>query len=69
MKSKCVSWILLVLLFLPELSSAEEKKYRFGDIKEENGFLVFNFQVRDLLDKGVLKGLQKGMTAAIEYQV
>lgn len=69
MKSKCVSWVLLVLLFLPELSSAKEKKYRFGEIKEENGFLVFNFQVKDLLSKDVLKGLQKGMTAAVEYQV
>ncbi len=69
MKKRVTHWILLFLFLLPVSGLTKGKKYRFGEIKEENGLLVVNFQMRDLFGNDVLRGLQKGMTAAIEYHV
>ena len=69
MNRKYIVRFIIIFLLLPISGSPNEKKYRFGKIKAENGSLLVNLQIRDLLDKDIIKGLQKGMTAAIEYQV
>ena len=66
---KTVIWILLLILCLPTLGSAKEKKYRFGPIRERDGWLLMNFQVFDLINQDLIHGLQKGMTAALEFQI
>ncbi|MFH1940893.1 MAG: DUF4390 domain-containing protein [bacterium] len=69
MNRKWFVGVLLFLLLLPHSGVPKGEKYSFGTIKAENGFLIFNFRIRDLVDKEIINGLQKGMTAAIEYQV
>lgn len=68
MKRK-ISCIVLILLLLPFTSIGKEKKYRFGEIRIQGDALVVNFEVYDLFSSEVLQGLQKGMTAALEYQI
>ena len=48
---------------------AKETQYRFSEIRNKNGNLVFTFQIKDFITKDVLEGLQKGMTAAVEFQI
>ena len=62
-------WIIIILLLIPLSALPKGKKYRFGQVREENGNLLINFEIRDLMNQDVLLGLQKGMTAAIEYQI
>jgi len=61
--------MVLILLFLPFTSVGKEKKFRFGEIRIRDDALVVNFEVYDLFSDEVLQGLQKGMTAALEYQI
>ena len=70
MKRKHIWPVLIIsLLLLPVSSLGKKKRYHFGEIKGANGSLVINFQINDLFSKEVIQGLQKGMTAAIEYQI
>lgn len=69
MQKKCLCGILSLLLLIPVSGLTKGKKYRFGKIRGEKGTLVVDFQLRDLISNDVFNGLQKGMTAAIEYQV
>ena len=61
--------MVLILLLLPFTGVGKEKKYRFGEIRIQDDVLVVNFEVYDLFSEEVLHGLQKGMTAALEYQI
>lgn len=69
MKKTVACCLFSIILLLPISSLAKKKKYRFGEIKGENSVLLINFQINDLFQKKVIQGLQKGMTAAIEYQI
>jgi hypothetical protein len=68
MKKK-ISCMVLIFLLLPFTSIGREKKYRFGEIRIQDGALIVNFEVYELFSEEVLQGLQKGMTAALEYQI
>ena len=61
--------MVLILLLLPFTGVGKEKKYRFGEIRIQDDALIVNFEVYDLFSDEVLHGLQKGMTAALEYQI
>jgi len=69
MKRFYSSCIFLLIILLPISGLAKKRKFRFGEIKIENGSLLINFEVNDLMKKEIIQGLQKGMTAALEYQV
>ena len=62
-------WCIFLMSLVPLCGLASEKNYRFGQISIEKDTLKINFQVFDLFNKEMLQGLQKGMTAAIEYQI
>ena len=61
--------LILILIFLPSPFSAKDKKFRFGQIRIEENALIINFEVYDLFPREVIEGLQKGMTAALEYEI
>lgn len=66
-KRKCCVFIVLLVFSASGLTGA--KQYQFQNIKIEEGVLVFDFELLHLFNEDVLKGLRKGMTAAIEYRV
>ena len=69
MKRPLCLLILIFFILLPEAGVARDRKYRFGELKVADGHVLVNFQVRDLLNTDVIHALQKGMTAAVEYEV
>jgi len=69
MKKIVACCLFSIILLLPISGLAKKKKHHFGEIKGEKGVLLINFQINDLFQKKVIQGLQKGMTAAIEYQI
>jgi len=63
-----------ILLFLALLLSAsgvmgQERRARFFSVWQENGQVLAHVEVTGLLDAELINGLQKGMTAALEYEV
>ena len=69
MRGKFFIWVFVLTLLIPNSGLPRGKNYRSGEFKIENGQLLANFHVRDLLNTDVIKALQKGMTAAVEYEV
>lgn len=61
--------ILVLILLLTSGLSAKDKKALFHDIRAESGQVTAHLEVVELLDDDLIQGLQKGMTAALEYQV
>lgn len=70
MRRSCFKIFLLILLFSAgSLSNARGKPWSFGPVRVKGDHLVFNFKAGNLVDEQILRGLRRGMTAAIEYQV
>ncbi len=69
MRKKYICGIISFLLLLPISGLTKEKKYIFGEIKGQNDYLVVNFELINFLNRDILNGLQKGLTAGIEYQL
>jgi len=60
---------ILILLLLSDLTFSRGKPWEFGEIKRKGENLVFDFKAGDLVNDQIMRGLRRGMTAAIEYQV
>lgn len=58
-----------LLLCIPCLSWGKKPEYRFSNIHLDQGTIRTDFDVRGLFPDDVINGIQKGMTAALEYQV
>jgi hypothetical protein len=64
-------WIGCTTLALtaPPAGWTKDQNWRFNDIRVKDGRLRVHFTVTNLFDKEVFATLQKGMTAAVEYQI
>ena len=60
-------FVLFLVFSSPGLT--KEKQYQFRNILIEDSVLVFDFELLDLFNEDILKGLRRGMTAAIEYRI
>ena len=69
MKKPSFGWVVLGFLLLPAHALTKDKKCDVDNIHQEHGYLVADIHVRNLFDEEILKGLRRGMTAAVEYQV
>ena len=69
MRKIIVLYLLFFFIFGTHPVYAKETRYRFSEITNRNGNLVFTFRIKDFITKDVLEGLQKGMTAAVEFQI
>ncbi|MBN2029668.1 DUF4390 domain-containing protein [bacterium] len=69
MNHKGTYYIFAILLVFSSLGFSNGKKYGFENIGVEEGVLIFDFELFDLFSEDIIRGLRKGMTAAIEYQV
>lgn len=63
-----LGWIVFFLV-LPFSGWSKEQNYRFNEIRVKDGKLKVHFFVGSLLNRDVFNSLQKGMTAAVEYQI
>lgn len=66
---RIIASILIFLFVLTGSLSAKGKKYRFNNVRIENEAIAFDLQIINFIDQDVLKGLRKGMTAGIEFNV
>ena len=48
---------------------AKDKPYRFESVRVETDSLRMDFAVDSIFDREIFRGLKKGMTAGVEYQV
>lgn len=62
-------YLFVLLLLFSSSGLTKEKQYQFRNILIEDSVLVFDFELFGLFSEDVLKGLNKGMTAAIEYRI
>ncbi len=69
MNHKQTYYVFAILLVFSSLGFTNERKYLFENIRVEEDVLTFDFEIFDLFNEDILRGLRKGMTAAIEYQV
>lgn len=63
---KSILWIMLLLI---SAGHAESAGIRFDSLRVESQTVVGNVRIHELMDKEIMRGLRKGMTAVIEYRV
>jgi hypothetical protein len=61
--------VLCLALAFPAVMRAGQKLYRFESVLIESDSLRMDFAVDSLFSREVFRGLKKGMTAGLEYQV
>lgn len=59
----------IFIILLSIAAYPKGKNYRFKDIRIDNNYLLLDFSVYNLVTNDMVNGLQKGMTAAIEYEI
>ncbi|MCK5147793.1 DUF4390 domain-containing protein [bacterium] len=58
-----------LFFFLPCYLAGQDHKIEFYDIWAENGQILAHIEVSQLINTETLEGLEKGMTAALEYKL
>jgi hypothetical protein len=61
--------LLCLLMVFSASANAKQKAYRFESILIENDSLRMDFTVDSVFNRDIFRGLKKGMTAGLEYQV
>jgi hypothetical protein len=61
--------VLCFLLAFPAFAGAGQKPFHFESVRVETDSLRMDFKVDSLFNREVFRGLKKGMTAGLEYQV
>jgi len=69
MRQNQIKFIVLFFLFLIVDAIPKGEKIYFFNIRIEENMLVADFQRDQIIDPETLKGLKKGLTATVEYQV
>ena len=69
MQKKTIWKILFFIVLTPRLGYGAKPEYKFSNISISEETLTSHFEVKGLFDREIIRGIQKGMTAALEYQV